>query len=279
MTRRRRPIVPSMGCPRYFYKYRGVPAEGGDISPERVRQLRLRLEQLLLDNQLRFSCSLTFNDPFDGQARYTFPNDPAERQRMFERFGRRMGAQGEAAAQWSHPSRTADQAALEHQFLENHQQILAQLGICSLSANPRNPLMWSHYADAHRGFCIQLDPSRDHRLATAMEVDYSEEYPIIANVTERSDMEGAIRAVTRKSLDWEYEQEWRMFELGHANVNRSIKPEAMTALVLGLRCVDEPRDYVLGLLAERERRYGCCPTVYQAQMSGGRYEYRLIRVR
>lgn len=50
-----------------------------------------------------------------------------------------------------------DQSYLLNDFLGNTQMDLHDFGIISLTEDPLNPIMWSHYADNHKGFVIQLD--------------------------------------------------------------------------------------------------------------------------
>ncbi|MEZ8827060.1 DUF2971 domain-containing protein [Vibrio amylolyticus] len=42
------------------------------------------------------------------------------------------------------------------EFLALSQQDLSEIGIISLTEDPMNTLMWSHYADEHRGIAVQL---------------------------------------------------------------------------------------------------------------------------
>jgi len=48
-------------------------------------------------------------------------------------------------------------------FFEKVQADISQVGVCSFSLELTNPLMWSHYADQHRG--LSLMESRRVRLA------------------------------------------------------------------------------------------------------------------
>jgi len=54
---------------------------------------------------------------------------------------------------------TEEQSYLLNDFLGSTQMDLHDFGIISLTEDPLNPIMWSHYADNHKGFVIQLDVS------------------------------------------------------------------------------------------------------------------------
>ena len=76
-----------------------------------------------------------------------------------------------------------------------------------------NLLMWSHYADSHKGFCIKFDASHEFfnqkrgeqdEFYHLREVVYLEERP---NKT-MSNMSG-VDLLLHKSDIWAYEKEWR----------------------------------------------------------------------
>lgn len=40
-------------------------------------------------------------------------------------------------------------------IIQSYLNALKPFGCCSFSTNPKNLLMWSHYADEHKGLCIE----------------------------------------------------------------------------------------------------------------------------
>ncbi|MDZ7794954.1 MAG: DUF2971 domain-containing protein [Spirochaetia bacterium] len=87
--------------------------------------------------------------------------------------------------------------------------------ICSLSSTGDNVVMWSLYADGHKGITIEFDIP-DHLIAENGEYEYGKFYkikyePELKNVSsEKINKEIAFRIFTRKTKDWEYEQEYRL---------------------------------------------------------------------
>lgn len=75
--------------------------------------------------------------------------------------------------------------------------------ICSLSKDYRHTLLWSHYADSHRGCCIEISAVNEREMPTA--VNYMENIPIIDDVEEGKNL------LSHKSKIWEYENEVRYF--------------------------------------------------------------------
>ncbi len=87
------------------------------------------------------------------------------------------------------------------------------VGILSLTEVPDDLLMWSHYADGHRGFVIGFDSNHEFFNAPGGErdnivglkkVEYSSNRPGVSWL----DL-SATEAFLIKSSHWEYEREWR----------------------------------------------------------------------
>jgi len=92
---------------------------------------------------------------------------------------------------------------------------LKTIGIVSFSASRDNLLMWSHYADEHRGMVLELDAThsffadniRQHRYLRP--VRYRQQR-ITEKPPEKSDYESLLDLFFVKSRDWTYEQEHRL---------------------------------------------------------------------
>ena len=120
-------------------------------------------------------------------------------------------------------------------------------GIISLSAELSDPVIWSHYADSHRGIALEFDHVHDESLDSVV---YSHSLPII-------DVSKLIRvgldsgytlsilrmALARKSLSWGYEREYRVHldiqgkcEKDGENYFTEIPDDFLTRVILGIRC-------------------------------------------
>lgn len=72
--------------------------------------------------------------------------------------------------------------------------------------------MWSHYADSHKGFCLEFDANYDP-FTKMFHVTYSEDIPEIdANkiINPDNNLETIKANILHKYIDWEYEKEWRV---------------------------------------------------------------------
>jgi len=91
------------------------------------------------------------------------------------------------------------------------------LGVLSLTRKPDNSLMWSHYADNHKGFVIEFNENHkffsprnkgDNNFNGLTEIEYNEERPHIRGL-DKCDWD---RLFFFKSKNWKYEKECRLVQ-------------------------------------------------------------------
>ena len=102
--------------------------------------------------------------------------------------------------------------AVENELRKSHIR-----GVLCLSAKYNSPLMWSHYADQHRGVCVEYDvstlESTDlHRVTydQPREVRASRVRDWLINGDEAAKEEVERACLLTKSRQWSYEAEWRL---------------------------------------------------------------------
>ena len=97
------------------------------------------------------------------------------------------------------------------QFFENAKN---KLGIFCASKTYLNNLMWSHYADSHKGVCLgfYIKPTQDEKTYTYLRVTYKKYLkPVRYSFIDKSTQILALLYWTHvKSKVWEYEQEIRV---------------------------------------------------------------------
>lgn len=92
------------------------------------------------------------------------------------------------------------------------------MGIACLSEVPDSILMWSHYADNHRGFCVAYNLlGLNQKLQfSAVPVLYTQDrvclrsIPLDQDTLNKETMSLFIQSLTSKSPEWSYEKEWRI---------------------------------------------------------------------
>jgi hypothetical protein len=113
--------------------------------------------------------------------------------------------------------------------------------VTSVSLNPVSTLMWSHYADSHRGFAIGIEiPEQDG--ASLVPVQYSSHYTISKDATDVG-----FDVLSKKFKVWEYEHEVRV--LGSKDFIKVVPRE----ILFGIRADRNLAD----LITEIARTY--CP--------------------
>jgi hypothetical protein len=140
----------------------------------------------------------------------------------------------------------------------------ASLKICSFSATAESIIMWSHYADQHRGFCVEYDletlPPTHLFPRMLYPVLYSEKLfdatpYYLAMLQDRKEFNILFPALAAlyKSPAWSYEQEWRLVipanMVKEATRWRVPKPKR---LYLGSRMTTEQKNDVLAIARKRD---------------------------
>ena len=136
---------------------------------------------------------------------------------------------------------------------EEHAEIFVQLackklhelfGVICFSGTLKDPVLWSHYADRHRGIVIEVDHYIDPQRI--IEVKYTNERPTLdASQLGNPDYfpsvwrEKITQLIGRKSPGWSYEQEWRsIIELKQCEARNGfyftpIPPDFVKRIILG----------------------------------------------
>ncbi|MGE6213317.1 DUF2971 domain-containing protein [Comamonas aquatica] len=154
------------------------------------------------------------------------------------------------------------------------QHFIQSLGILSLSRNPTDALLWSHYAEGHSGICLGFDPDL-LELDTFIkgDVEYAARPPYVdlfLKMTEElgefvrpweqhkypdeqgdkfytAQLSRLMRAnLLVKSEKWKYEEEYRMITSrpGH----RAFSPKALREVILGTRTHELDRETLANIL-------------------------------
>lgn len=127
----------------------------------------------------------------------------------------------------------------------------AGVGILSFSGKWKEPVLWSHYADSHRGVALVFDfPDEDLQSGALVKVSYEtyDRVKVAYDLT-RSPDEQTIPTpefVKRKAPPWVYEDEYRVF-LDHSistpkngRYFREFDSTNFRGVVIGLKCELRP---------------------------------------
>ncbi|MCK4375269.1 MAG: DUF2971 domain-containing protein, partial [Candidatus Brocadiae bacterium] len=152
------------------------------------------------------------------------------------------------------------------QFTE---QLRNQVGMVCLSEISNDLLMWSHYADGHRGVCVEFtarEPRHVDFIGSAQPVTYKDEIPQVKLYTD--DTQILVRAaVLTKASHWAYEKEWRDIDMVLGPGVKNLPGGVISGVIFGCRMTDKHRNWIRDLVAGR-----CPPVVpYEARQREGAF--------
>tara|TARA_R110000868_G_scaffold110955_1_gene299961 strand:+ start:303 stop:1070 length:768 start_codon:yes stop_codon:yes gene_type:complete len=227
----------------FFYKYRAVDDEHLD-----------RTSRIFTHNEVYFPNALEFNDPFDSKHAYDFGGTDKEVRDYFDDILKRSAPSMTRSERRKWIATMASRSRLKtdevHESLHNAQTtLLPQIGIFSLTKNPNNILMWSHYANSHEGFCLEFTEANAF-IARSQEIRYSDTYPVI-NPIQQSDKDRLFRALLTKSSHWEYEKEWRILDYENGPGIKHFPPEILHGVIFGCRMTEQNKGRIRGWCERR----------------------------
>lgn len=158
------------------------------------------------------------------------------------------------------------------------------LGALSLSEICNHELMWSHYAEDHRGYVIGFDSTApffnqkktpDDELRHLRKIGYRDTPPVI-NLMNTNGAE----LFFIKSLKWEYEAEWRMLiPLSDSKIMIEkqpypihlfgFPPESVKEVVFGTRISREDKKAIQSIMSDRKLSH---IKLYQANLDNTSYK-------
>jgi len=152
-----------------------------------------------------------------------------------------------------------------------------------LSQRQDHPLLWSHYADSHRGICVHFRCKYGSLFGLARAVEYKRErLPILIPLKYNISDDDIADAMVRNKADfWGYEHEFRIIahnaaDWGYTLDGRycSFDGRLLVGITLGSKISAEHRAMVKGWAGGRAPPI----PVYQAAESGDTYSIDIDRV-
>lgn len=155
-------------------------------------------------------------------------------------------------------------------LMHEKESIEKEYGILCLSETNKNILMWSHYANSHKGIVIGLDPKIIWRTTTSSNiggliepVKYEKDYPMVNYF---KNQKGVIdKWFFTKYEEWEYEKEWRaIYKPGLTQFPKEI----IQSVYFGAKFSPEKRDSWIKQIIDS----GIKPEMYQASLDKTAYK-------
>lgn len=169
--------------------------------------------QGLENSTLYFSSPSNFNDPFDSY--FSLEKQPDKE--FHNQILKNLKIKGNPAQNIL--NRKKSQFLLSQSFKEGSffEERFNRIGVICLNHSPLNILMWSHYADYHRGFLLEFKFPRKVKNLEKLNffpfpVNYSNSFP--TGALTGFDEEVLYNMLYTKAEDWVYEKEFRVIGTG-----------------------------------------------------------------
>lgn len=215
----------------------------------KYREYNGRALEILINKELWLAEPKTLNDPFDCQIEYS-----------------------------EVISNTLDDLKLFPEARESFENAataaVGNLRVLSLSTQNDNPLLWAHYSDSHKGFCLGFDDSQFDGFYNSdlrpKKVSYEAESPKLSLSKELIDtcdfqdkkwtskLVGQLNrclyeVACTKPKEWEYEQESRIITIHPMQGKvKSFKPFGLKCVYFGLNMPIAQQNTIMQLLASDE---------------------------
>ena len=185
---------------------------------------------LFVQKNLFHNTPANFNDPFECSPYFQWPSSKAEKDALIEDVIDLLVFTGISFQQAQEFCRqnlnTPEFRILVETTLVT---MLQTFRICCFTTSKDNLLFWSHYADAHKGYCIEFG-TQYPVFAQAYSVRYSSSYPVLKSplFKDLSELQklfsqpnfesrlselnlgfSLVEPVLNKSKEWSYEDEYR----------------------------------------------------------------------
>jgi hypothetical protein len=164
----------------------------------------------LVNQTMWYSKPTAFNDPFD----CALTIDQRKFSESFEHAIRAGIAQGKIAKDLPKEkyAPTESDKAMFMAIRDRLKSTAAPLGLCCLSENSKSILMWAHYANNHRGFCVEYSSAEGTMLSEEVsKVIYTTKMPSLtmADLAPGTSTKTVETLWRTKAACWRYEREWR----------------------------------------------------------------------
>ena len=238
-----------MTIPRHLYKYRSLSTKKDKEDQKTIREYTSRI---LTHNEIYFAKPSEFNDPFDCGFHISCEGDFKTHKSTLKELNPTLSEK-----------EIDDQSRkqLEPDFIKKIEQELndtirletEKCGIFTMSEKRDDLLMWPHYADCHRGICLEFK-TNDGKLfdRDLLEVHYQKTY-LNLSVYDKPDLDWVRKYLSTKS------EEWRIIYIKTGL--QSYQPEELSGVILGACISNEDRELVLKWISERNYK----PKSYRAK--------------
>ena len=221
---------------QYLYKYRAFD--------------RLSI-QIFIKSELYFAKADDLNDPYEISLPVTFEGTDEQIKAKLQSLNIPVTDENVKNVK---DANSQTRKELKKQAEESLVEATRTFGICSFSEVNNDILLWSHYSDCQKGFCLEFDVTtpffRSHENGEPLyhRVYYHEILPS-NSYFKNTPKESVLASLLNKYSGWGYEQEWRF--VGDPGCHR-FEPECLKGVIFGYRMPKHEREAICRLLTKWE---------------------------
>lgn len=209
----------------------------------------------IVNNQIWFSSPDDFNDPFDCNIKCQYIKDVEFEERINDEIREEYNSADSNEAffrQHKNLSMIAEGHDVKlktntSKLNENLYNTVKDTGVACFSKINSSILMWSHYADNHKGVCLKFKTSDTEFFDNVANVRYTEKFPNLGNEFQYSDSQNFL--FFTKSNEWAYEEEVRV--LKKPKQLFKFKPEVLDSIYFGAKCEKEKCKEIIELVQKK----------------------------
>lgn len=239
---------------------------------------------IIKKQELWFANIDSLNDPLDSNLAYRQEYSKDEIKEYWEKFLQNKPAWNiqEALSKWG------DSESFVAQQNRSFEATKSQIGVLCMSKNPKNILMWAHYANRHQGIVYEFDAdlfgfsknkditNNPHHIV----YPYHREYGVLSYTKESDDKRWweLVKLLITKARDWECEEEVRFFDFSNKGngIARKFNPDCLKSIIFGAKT---PPDEI-GTMIDCCKKNGLNHIrFYKAEFAEGRFELVLNEIK
>lgn len=239
-----------MNKPEYLYKFRKIDSFSEDI---------------LCHNSIYLSSPQHFNDPFDSSVDLIKIPDEKTAKTLYNKLNQEI--KKEISNFNVFKNNEYDYWAHKIWMMKEINVKLNKIGVCCFSCENNNILAWSHYANQHKGICIQFKPNYNKfPFNQILKVTYDITKPQVPFESESYD-----NIIKVKFNDWHYESEYRIIDYNKSNCSIAIDPSEITGVILGYKSSQAESNTIINWI----KRSNSKPTLYKADKDWQNYNLKI----
>lgn len=230
----------SKRIPKILYKYRSWQEE---IPPEKRLQRRI-----LTHSEIYFPCPKGFNDPFDSKIlkRYDLLSIDERISFLYVHLYRKYSNLSEHEIHNKFVKELEKGKILSNSTLRKWgkrytENLISNHGIFSTSKRNDDILMWTHYGNSHKGFCIGFDSQKLYEYLNSLgykvgffQVTYDNNYPtILPKIKKKDIIQNIFTQLTTKAKKWGYEKEYRYIIVEKSSIPIVIDKDIYKSITFG----------------------------------------------